>query len=141
MVSEEWRFIRWGLLGVLLLAASRRDLRTGECPDCLHLMIALSGLIGVSPRALPGMLAAGLIPGGLCLLAGLLSKGRLGGADIKLSTACGFFLGGWGGLIGLGIGALSAIAGELIKGNKKQGFPLIPYLSLGFMSAGLLQSI
>ncbi len=137
MVSEAWVLWRWGLLGALLLAASGLDRRTGECPDCIHLMVLLAGLSGVVPQAVPRMLLEGLVPGVLTLLVGLFAKGRLGGADIKLSAACGFFMGAGKALSGLMIGSLLALLCESIKGNHKGGFPFIPYLSAGFMAAGL----
>jgi prepilin signal peptidase PulO-like enzyme (type II secretory pathway) len=67
----------------------------------------------------------------------MLSKNKLGGADVKLSAACAFLLGFEKGVIGLAIGLFISIITNLIiekiKKSKDQPFPLVPYLSIGFM--------
>ena len=63
--------------------------------------------------------------------------GSIGGADIKLSAACAFMLGTVQGMTGLMIGLILAVIINSIKNRKKkhEGFPLIPYLAVGFMTA------
>jgi prepilin signal peptidase PulO-like enzyme (type II secretory pathway) len=63
-------------------------------------------------------------------------KAVVNGADLKLAAACAFLLGFWNGIAGLIVGLLVAVIVNLIKlKNKKDGFPLIPYLAIGFMMA------
>ena len=57
--------------------------------------------------------------------------------QFKLSAACSFLLGFQRGMAGLVIGLLSAIICNLILNRKSKikgkAFPLVPYLSVGFM--------
>lgn len=62
----------------------------------------------------------------------------LGGADIKVSAACGLMLGFVGGTVGFCIGLLFAIVFNLIYNkvkhkSNKEAFPMLPFLSVGFM--------
>jgi hypothetical protein len=62
----------------------------------------------------------------------------LGGADIKLSTAIAFLLGGWRGigayLIGLVLAVIvMSIYNKCTNRCKKNPFALVPFLSIGAM--------
>lgn len=123
----------------ILMYSSSEDIKTRNCDDCIHLMIVIAAFIGTEIRRLPGMILSGIFVMVIMLLSVIIGKGKMGGADIKLSSACAFLLGLQKGLTGLFIGLLLAIAINLIKGkNKKQPFPLIPYLSVGFTLAFLI---
>ena len=102
-------------------------------------MIAIAACIGTELCLLPSMLTAALaVLGGLFILM-TVSKTDVNGADLKLALACTFMLGLGRGLIGLTIGLVIAIAVNLVKlKNKKEGFPLIPYLAVGYMAAYLI---
>jgi len=70
----------------------------------------------------------------------LLSKGRaIGGGDIKLMAASGFFLGMEKGIAAAIIGLTLAV---LVQGaflrNRNAPFALIPYLTAGCMAASLI---
>ncbi len=119
---------------LILIFASYSDIRTRECYDCLHLMIVIAALIGTDVSDLPGMLLSGITAGIAMLIPALLGTRSLGGADIKLSAACAFLLGLRRGMAGLVIGLLFAVVINAVHGRKKNtaGFPLIPYLSVGF---------
>lgn len=123
----------------LLAAASVFDIRKRIIPDSICALVALTGLIAFSPVRLFGILAA--LP---LLIAALCKQGDIGGADIKLTAACGFVLGFTAGVSGLCIGlaamllfyAGSRIAGRLRKAQKKSdraSLPLAPFLSIGFL--------
>ena len=88
---------------------------------------------------LPSMLTAALmVLGGLFILM-TVTDANVNGADVKLALACIFLLGLGGGLIGLTVGLVIAIAVNLIKlKDKKEGFPLIPYLAVGYIAAYLI---
>ena len=130
-------------------------IRCGEGVDLMPCNIELSGIeasmfnamsresiaacIGTELSLLPSMLTAALaVLGGLFILM-TVSKTDVNGADLKLALACTFMLGLGRGLIGLTIGLVIAIAVNLVKlKNKKEGFPLIPYLAVGYMAAYLI---
>ena len=71
------------------------------------------------------------------LMTAAVTKSSIGGADIKLSAACAFMLGTVQGMTGLMIGLILAVIINFIKNRKKkhEGFPLIPYLAVGFTAA------
>ena len=100
-------------------------------------MIVIAAFIGTDTAALANMLLSALLAGGIMLITTAATKSKLGGADIKLSAACAFLLGAVQGLIGLVIGLTLAVIINSVKNKKKKqtGFPLIPYLAVGFMTA------
>lgn len=127
------------ILWLILLYCSYSDMKSRECDDSPHLMIAIAACIGTELSLLPSMLTAALmVLGGLFILM-TVTDTDVNGADLKLSLACTFLLGLGRGLIGLTVGLVIAIAVNLIKlKDKKEGFPLIPYLAVGFMAAYLI---
>ena len=127
-----------GIIFCLLLAfSSYEDIKTRECENYVHLMIVIAAFIGTDMSALPGMLLSALITGGIMLATAAVTKSSIGGADIKLSAACAFMLGTVQGMTGLMIGLILAVIINSIKNRKKkhEGFPLIPYLAVGFTAA------
>ena len=127
-----------GIIFCLLLAfSSYEDIKTRECENYVHLMIVIAAFIGTEMSALPGMLLSALIIGGIMLTTAAVTKSSIGGADIKLSAACAFMLGTVQGMTGLMIGLILAVIINSIKNRKKkhEGFPLIPYLAVGFTAA------
>ncbi len=129
--------IRGIILTLILAFSSYSDIRTRECADHLHLMIVIAAFIGTETTALPGMLLSGIAIGGIMLIPALLGKRSLGGADIKMAAACSFMLGFGRSMIGLTVGLLLAVIINAIQNRKKKqaGFPLIPYLAVGFTAA------
>lgn len=130
-----------GIIFTLILAfSSYSDIRTRECADYLHLMIVIVAFIGTEVTALPAMLLSGIAAGVIMLVPALLGKRSLGGADIKCSAACAFLLGFGRSMTGLVIGLLLAVIINAIQNRKKNGagFPLIPYLAVGFTAAYFL---
>ena len=127
-----------GIIFCLLLAfSSYEDIKTRECENYVHLMIVIAAFIGTDMPALPGMLLSALITGGIMLMTAAVTKSSIGCADIKLSAACAFMLGTVQGMTGLMIGLILAVIINSIKNRKKkhEGFPLIPYLAVGFTAA------
>lgn len=84
------------------------------------------------------MLLSGILIALPAFLVGFITKGQgIGGADIKLTAACGAVFGLPGGWIGLLLGlCLALLANGLLravrKAEKNEGFPMIPYLAVGF---------
>ncbi len=121
----------------ILLYASVSDIQTHEVKDFVSVLIFITGFIGVTLSDVPMMLFSGLAIGGVLLICAMVSGNRLGGADVKLSAACAFLLGFSKGATGLVIGLIVSVIINLIiqkhKKIKNQPFPLVPYLSIGFM--------
>ena len=73
------------------------------------------------------------------LIFAMVSGNRLGGADVKVSAACAFLLGFSKSIAGLVIGLFLAIICNIYFSHKNKtkgkAFPLVPYLSIGFMTA------
>ena len=121
----------------ILLYASVSDIQTHEVKDFISVLIFITGFIGVTLSDIPMMLFSGLAIGGVLLICAMVSGNRLGGADVKLSAACAFLLGFSKSIAGLVIGLFVSVIVNLIiqkkKKMKNQPFPLVPYLSIGFM--------
>ena len=121
----------------ILLYASVSDIQTHEVKDFISVLIFITGFIGATLSDIPMMLFSGLVIGGVLLICAMVSRNRLGGADVKLSAACAFLLGFSKSIAGLVIGLFVSVIVNLIiqkqKKLKNQPFPLVPYLSIGFM--------
>ena len=129
-----------GILFAFILAfSSFEDVKTRECDDHLHLMIVIAAFIGTDLNNLPWMFLAALFAGSVIVFSKLIGKGKIGGADIKLAAASAFLLGIGRGIIGLLAGTLLAVIVNMIKKNRKAGFPMIPYLAVGFTAAYFIQ--
>ena len=121
----------------ILLYASVSDIQTHKVKDFISVLIFITGFIGATLSDIPMMLFSGLVIGGVLLICAMVSGNRLGGADVKLSAACAFLLGFSKSIAGLVIGLFVSVIVNLIiqkqKKSKNQPFPLVPYLSIGFM--------
>ena len=122
----------------ILLYASVSDIQTHEVKDFVSVLIFITGFIGVTLSNIPMMLFSGLAIGGVLLICAMVSGNRLGGADVKLSAACAFLLGFSKSVAGLVIGLFLAIICNIYFSHKNKtkgkAFPLVPYLSIGFMA-------
>lgn len=123
----------------LLVYASCSDLTTHTVDDWLWLMVVALGLVSCSTIGFGSMLL-----GAVCVfvpqiaMALLPPHKTLGGADIKLSTALAFLLGGWRGIGAYLIGLVLAVIVMSIYNKykcrcKKKPFALVPFLSIGAM--------
>lgn len=139
---------------LLLLYASENDRRIREVDDYIHIMIALTALIGTELKDLPIMFIAAVIITIPQLVVAVLNHNTYdgnpsyegtpsyGGGDIKLMAASTFLLGLQKGFAAIIIGLLSAIIITTIKRTKKQNktepFALVPFLSAGCFFAFLI---
>lgn len=123
-------------LTAVLVKMSLCDLRTYTIPDRYPMMIFLLGILKMflikSPfsQALFGM-SLSAVP---LLTLYIVSKGRgLGGGDVKLMAAAGFYLGGWNGLYALSLGCLGAAAVRIFckSSETTEQFAFGPYLAFG----------
>lgn len=123
----------------VLVYASCSDLTTHTVDDWLWLMVVALGLVSCSTIGFGSMLL-----GAVCVfvpqiaMALLPPHKTLGGADIKLSTALAFLLGGWRGIGAYLIGLVLAVIVMSIYNKyrcrcKKKPFALVPFLSIGAM--------
>ena len=130
--------IRGILLCLILLTASYSDIKSREGADYLSGMVLLTSFVGCNMAQLPGMLFGGLFVFTMMLVVSLMGREScIGGADIKLGSACAFGLGIQNGTSGLIIGLLLAVVLNLFKDKRDrlQSFPMVPYLSAGFLAA------
>ena len=139
-----------GLLkGILLtdafLYASVSDFRIRKVPDWVSIVVAALGLISVSGSNLLWNAVAGAAAFGFFFLAAIISKNKIGGADVKFIAASMFVCGFPEGLAGLILGLLLSVVGTLIRNKKTKSkdktMPMIPYLSVGFLTAFMIGGI
>lgn len=138
-------YIKWGfsiesiigwLFSALLIVSAFTDLAEGIIPDTVTYPGIIIGLglsfcsIGIKSSAIGFIVFAGIF-----LLAALLSKGGMGGGDIKLAGVIGAFLGYQGALLTLFIsslgGGLWAVVLLLLgKADRKTAIKYGPFLAL-----------
>ncbi|HAA89361.1 MAG: Type 4 prepilin-like proteins leader peptide-processing enzyme PilD [Thermoanaerobacterales bacterium 50_218] len=131
--------LKYFFLSGLLIAAAFIDVEHYLIPDKL----VLAGLVaGIIFTLLPGDLGVGVallgavVAGGFLFLVAVLSRGGLGGGDIKLGAVVGLFLGWPLGPLSIFLGCcLGGFAGLIllmlrIKG-RKDPLPLGPFIALG----------
>ncbi|MDF1616171.1 prepilin peptidase [Petrocella sp. FN5] len=122
---------------MLLTYASMIDLRTRTIPDHIPMLIILIGLIDMEPvSAVLGLI---LVPLPYFIMA-LLKENSIGGGDIKLMGACGFYLGLQVGYVASVLGLMLALIIHFaysVIGNKKvtKNIPLGPHLGAGCIIA------
>jgi leader peptidase (prepilin peptidase)/N-methyltransferase len=116
------------------------DLRIRLIPDVISLpglayALGLAALTERSPTLLQAALGA-LVGGGLVLLVAIVSRGGMGGGDIKLMAMVGGFL-GWKAVIlttflGSLFGSVIGIGLIALKGRERGSLiPFGPFLALG----------
>ena len=131
------------LLGILLYA-SIKDMREHEVPDTVWKLIAVLGLVNISVRDLPSMLlGAALVFLPQIIPAVINTEKAMGGADIKISTACAFLLGAGRGLAAFIIGltlflVIVPILRKVRHEENGEPFPMVPFLSVGTIAAYLI---
>ena len=132
--------VRGIIFCLILLLSSYSDIRTRECSDWLHVMIVIAAFIGCDFANLPMMIVSAMFVGGIMLMTLLIANCDIGGADIKCAVACSFLLGLERGIIALVGGMLIAILLNAFKDKEKRrvGFPLIPYLTAGYLAVYLI---
>ena len=141
LIAFGWsvEFIKGVIFLQILLYASVSDIQTHEVKDFVSVLIFITGFIGVALSDIPMMILSALAIGGVLLICAMVSGNRLGGADVKLSAACAFLLGFSKSIAGLVIGLFLAIICNIYFSHKNKtkgkAFPLVPYLSIGFMTA------
>lgn len=123
----------------LLLYASVSDLTSRTIQNSVSVSILALSLVSIQSIGIISMIAGALIVCLVQLIVCLCNSGRHGGADMKITTASAFLLGFGRGITGLVLGLLIGIVFMLIynkmkKRNNKEGFPLMPFVSIGMMT-------
>lgn len=125
----------------LLFAASVCDIKSREIPNGISVAIALCALFAFQPSKLWGIFVA------LLLFVVTYFFGGFGGGDLKLIAAAGLVLGFPLCVLGVFIGLAVEIAyygiTVLIQTLRKEQaakkyLPFVPFLSVGFIAAQLL---
>ena len=137
LLSFGWSmsFLKGVLLVLVMLYAAVSDIQTHHVSDCVSVMLLLIGVIDVSTKSLLALFASGCFVGGLMLACAVLTKNRIGGADVKIAAASAFLLGVWRCAAGLIVGLLLSVVINTAMKNKKRAVPLVPYLAVGFTAA------
>lgn len=129
----------------LLLYASASDIQDRSVHDCISLMMLLLGFVYVSRRMLIENMMVGVGFFIFFLVVAMIADGKFGGADMKIASASAFVLGLKSALAGTIFGlALSVIVTLILRKKSKsedRSLPLVPYLSIGFLSAYITQTI
>lgn len=141
-------FARFGLsvtaiqglfLAFVLLYASCSDIATHEVGDYAWVLILALAIPALATQSILSMVLAALFAFLPQMIPAWLPPHRtLGGADIKISTALAFLLGGWRGIVAYLAGLIIAVLFVSIYGRirripKKQPFALVPFLSVAAM--------
>ncbi|AZK59462.1 Leader peptidase (Prepilin peptidase) [Candidatus Desulforudis audaxviator] len=134
----------WALFAVLLIA-TLIDLRHGIIPDRVVLAGLVLGLPLVALQSWAALLwgAAAFLGAGLFMLAiAVISRGGMGGGDIKLAALMGLYLGPAGVALALFLAFLAGgtVAVLLLatgRKGRKDPVPFGPYLALGGIVAAL----
>lgn len=143
---------RWGpggealsvaLFGCLLIVAGMVDSRHHIIPDAVTLPGMAAGLILSLVRTEVGLLGAGLgllIGGGLLLGLAVITRGGMGGGDIKLAAMMGAFLGWESLLVALLLGFISGalVGGVMMLARRKGRKDLMafgPFLAFGGLAS------
>lgn len=122
------------IFALILLYASVSDIQTHSVYDSVSVMILITGLISVGKSQIIFNLISALMVFAFLFVCAIVSGNKFGGADVKLSAACVFLLGLQKGVAGLAIGLFLSIVSNMILKTKDKAFPLVPYLSIGFMT-------
>lgn len=122
----------------LLLYASMSDITDRHIVDHISISILALSLISVPNVGFLSMFIGGAVTAAIQIGVSAFCGGY-GGADFKISSSCAFLLGWSRGFAGLLLGLIIGVIFTLIynkikKRNNKEGFALIPFISIGMMA-------
>jgi leader peptidase (prepilin peptidase)/N-methyltransferase len=125
--------LKLSIFALILVIAAYIDVKTRTIPDWIHLLIVVVAFIRID--WMDSMLGLLFVPLPYFIMA-LLKEKSIGGGDIKLMGACGFYLGirvGYvASIVGLVITVISYAVISLITSQKiNQSLPLAPFLGAG----------
>lgn len=126
------------IFALILLYASICDIQTHEVKDFVSVMLVITSLIGANMYGLKDMLISGAVMFAFLFICAIVTKGKIGGADVKISAACALVLGDLSGclvalIMGLSFSVIHyGISCYVMKQERDKMIPLVPYLSAGF---------
>jgi len=129
----------------IMISASFIDLDYKYVPDRFSVMICVLGLISIFAYpeiSFPSRILGALIIGGVMLAISYLSKGGIGGGDIKLFFSAGLLLGFKLNLLSFVLGYVFAGAYVIVpyilkKLPKNFEVPMVPFFSISFLLSSL----
>lgn len=144
-----WRAAGYALFAVILITAAGTDIKLHLIPNRLTLPAIALGLIWSAAIQTPrfgSTLAGLLISGSLFLLIAAISRGGMGGGDVKLAAAVGAFLGLQHSLLALFLAfILGALAGLVLiaagRKKRKDHIPFGPFIAAGCLAAMLFGDV
>ena len=141
----EYTTIAYSIFVSGLIVVAFIDLHTKIIPDKILLVVSVMGLpFIIYARTLnvffTDNFVAGLVGGGIFLLIVFISRGGMGGGDVKLAAVMGLFLGWHGLLVAL---FMSFVGGGIVacyylisrKKGRKDEIPFGPFLAAGAIIA------
>ncbi len=146
-------FLFLSVIAIILVAISIIDLKSMTIPNGLVISLIVTGVLYSASRLIfPALFETGIVwyepligflAASLPLfLIAVLSKGGMGGGDIKLMAAAGIFLGWKGVLLALLSGSLVGAIVSIVlmiagKKGRKDMIPFGPFLCMGILFAAL----
>lgn len=122
--------IKYVVFTMTLIYAGYYDYKTRIILDRVHVIIIASALLA-NFDLLQSIVGFFLLPIPF-IIAVLFKEDSVGGGDIKLTAAIGFFLGLMKGTMVLIIGqSLAILITVIFKKNRKNTIPMAPYLAIG----------
>ena len=120
-----------------LIYAGIYDYKRRIIPDKVHVIIMISALLSQF-SIIQSILGLLILPIPF-IISIFFNEDSIGGGDIKLVGAIGFFLGLTKGTLALIIGlSLSTVVSLILKKHRNQLVPLAPYLATGSIIAFLI---
>jgi leader peptidase (prepilin peptidase)/N-methyltransferase len=132
-------FIKYAILACILISAGFIDIDHRIIPDRLNLFGLIIGVIFLvipGSRSIKSSLLGFLVGGGFLFIVALISRGAMGGGDIKLFAIIGLFLGLEKTILALFLTfILGGIVGILLIAlkikSRKDYIPFGPFISIG----------
>lgn len=143
--GPHWRTAGYAVLATILITAAGTDMKLRLIPNRLTIpaiAFALAWSAAVRVPQLTSSLLGLAIAGGLFLVIALLSRGGMGGGDVKLAAAVGAFLGLKYSLLGLFLAFIfGALVGIILmalgKKKRRDYLPFAPFIAAGCLAAML----
>ncbi|PKM82040.1 MAG: prepilin peptidase [Firmicutes bacterium HGW-Firmicutes-14] len=131
-----WQALSYWTFTAILIAVSFIDLDHRIIPNRVTAFGAVTGALFALKTGVTPSLAGFVLGGGLLLALAVLSRGNMGGGDVKLAAVMGLFLGWkllipallWGFLLGAVVGVSLIVLG---KAGRKSHIPFGPFLAAG----------
>jgi len=135
---DEASAARVSTLALVLIACTATDLLAYRVPDAITLpglAIALAGAAFQGESELASSIGGASMAGGMLLVAAVLTRGGLGGGDVKLGALIGAALGlpaaAFALAAGIAVGATVVIGLHLTSRlGRDDGFPFAPFLAI-----------